>query len=365
MHKKYFIIVTFSKTFIMKSYSKCLLLALMAMVFNANAQTDRKITSDEYIKTYKDIAISEMNRSGIPASISLAQGMLESDNGNSRLATKANNHFGIKCHDWDGKEIYHDDDESDECFRKYKSAKESYIDHTDFLMNGSRYVFLFYLDQTDYKGWAKGLAEAGYATNPSYDSDLIRIIEENDLAKYDKPQKKGRKKEERAEKELAEVDQTMADTAEVKSDSARLKGSAGTRVQQHKLLTRNRINYIIVNKGDTYISLSEELKLMPFELARYNEIERNAPLDSGQVLYIQPKRNQASVEFPTHTVKEGQTMYQISQLYGIRLDVLYKKNLMQKGTEPAAGDVLFLRKQKKPKVPEESSAEEPPKIEFE
>jgi flagellum-specific peptidoglycan hydrolase FlgJ len=354
-----------AKHFIMKFYSRCLLPALIALVFNAQAQTDRKITREEYINTFKDIAISEMNRSGIPASISLAQGMLESDNGNSRLAIKANNHFGIKCHGWTGKEVYHDDDENDECFRKYKSAKESYKDHTDFLMNGSRYVFLFYLDQTDYKGWAKGLADAGYATNPTYASDLIRIIEENDLARYDKPQKKPRKREERAEKELAEVDQTMADRAEVKSNTEKLTGSTGSGVQKRKILTRNRINYIIVNKGDTYISLSEEFKLMPFELARYNEIERNVPLDSGQVLYIQPKRNQASVEFRTHTVKEGETMYQISQLYGIKLDVLYKKNLMQKGTEPAVGDVLFLRKQKKIEVPEKSPAEEPPKIEFE
>ena len=351
----------------MKSFSAFFLLALSAIVFNAHAQSDRKITREEYINTFKDIAISEMNRSGIPASISLAQGMLESDNGNSRLALKANNHFGIKCHGWTGKEIYHDDDENDECFRKYKSAKESYIDHTDFLMNGSRYVFLFYLDQTDYEGWAKGLAEAGYATNPSYAKGLIRIIEENELNEYDKPQKKSKKKEKQAKAELAAVDDTLVDTAEVTGQTEALTGTTGIVVQQRTILTNNRINYIIATKGDTYIGLSEELKLLPFELARYNEIERNAPLDSGQVLYLQPKRNKASVEFPTHTVKEGETMYQISQIYGIRLDELYLKNLMQKGTEPAVGDVLLLRKQKISEVPEEEPAEEKetPEIEFE
>ena len=347
----------------MKSYCALLIMALITLVYTAQAQSKQKITREEYINFYKDIAISEMNRSGIPASITLAQGMLESDNGNSRLAINANNHFGIKCHGWTGKEIYHDDDDNDECFRKYKSVKESYIDHTDFLMNGSRYVFLFYLDQTDYKGWAKGLEEAGYATNPSYAKDLIRIIEENELDIYDKPQKKGKKKE--AQEELAEVDKTAGDTTEVMDQTGELAGITGAGIQQRKILTRNRINYIIVKNGDTYGGLSQELKLMPFEIARYNEIERNAPLDTGQVLYIQPKRNQASVEFPTHTVKEGETMYLISQMYGIKLDVLYKKNLMEKGTEPAVGDVLLLRKQIKLKAPEESPAEETPEILFE
>jgi LysM repeat protein len=347
----------------MKSYGAFLIIALITLVITVQAQTKQKITREEYINIYKDIAISEMNRSGIPASITLAQGMLESDNGNSRLAINANNHFGIKCHGWTGKEIYHDDDDNNECFRKYKSAKESYIDHTDFLMNGSRYVFLFYLDQTDYKGWAKGLEEAGYATNPSYAKDLIRIIEENELDIYDKPQKKGKKKE--AQEELAEVDKTAGDTTEVMDQTGELAGITGAGIQQRKILIRNRINYIIVKNGDTYVGLSQELKLMPFELARYNEIERNAPLDTGQVLYIQPKRNQASVEFPTHTVKEGETMYLISQMYGIKLDVLYKKNLMEKGTEPAVGDVLLLRKQIKLKMPEESPAEETPEILFE
>jgi LysM repeat protein len=347
----------------MKSFSGFLLLTLFVIVFNTQAQSDRKITREEYINTYKNIAISEMNRSGIPASISLAQGMLESDNGNSRLAIKANNHFGIKCHGWSGKEIYHDDDDNDECFRKYKSAKDSYIDHTDFLMNGPRYVFLFYLDQTDYKGWARGLSEAGYATNPSYARDLIRIVEENELTMYDKPQKKSKKKKE--QEEIADMNKVTVDTAEVEGQTEALTGSTGTEVQQRKILTRNRINYIIVMKGDTYVGLTRELELMPFELARYNEIERDAPLDTGKVLYLQPKRNQASVEFRTHTVKEGESMYQISQMYGIRLDELYKKNVMKKGTEPAVGDVLFLRKRKTSGVLEESTDEETPAIEFE
>lgn len=352
----------------MRSCSLILFLVLIAAAINSTAQSGQKITREEYIQTFKNIAITEMNRSGIPASISLAQGMLESDNGNSRLAREANNHFGIKCHGWTGKEIYHDDNHKDECFRKYHSAKDSYTDHTDFLKNGSRYVFLFYLDQTDYKGWARGLEKAGYATDRSYSGDLIRIIEENELYVYDKPQKKRRKKEEPQEKALADVDtaiidetgegQTEADSKEVTDVGVSL---------QRPILNRNRINYIIVNKEDTYLGITEEFKLLPFELARYNEIERNAPLDSGQVLYIQPKRNKASVDFKYHTVRAGETMYQISQMYGIKLQKLYEKNLMKEGTEPSPGDVLFLRKQKVGEVTEEfvEEKEEAPVIEFE
>lgn len=342
-----------------------LFFVLAIATFGSMAQSGNKITREEYIRTYKDIAINEMNRSGIPASISLAQGMLESDNGNSRLAREANNHFGIKCHEWTGKKIYHDDDEKGECFRKYNSVEDSYKDHTDFLMNGSRYVFLFYLDQIDYKRWARGLEKAGYATDRSYAGDLIRIIEENELYVFDKPQKRRRRKEQVPKETYAGTDSAVIDklqTGQAESGSGKV---TDIDISQRQILNRNRIDYIIVNKGDTYLGLSEEFKLLPFELARYNEIERNAPLDSGQVLYIQPKRNKASVEFKYHTVKEGETMYQISQMYGIKLHKLYQKNLMKEGTEPSPGDVISLRKQKKGEMPEEDIEVEKETLEIE
>jgi LysM repeat protein len=350
----------------MRSFSSIVFLALIAGTIDSSAQSNKKITREEYKLAFKGIAITEMNRSGIPASISLAQGMIESDNGNSRLAREANNHFGIKCHGWTGKEIYHDDDDKNECFRNYKSAEESYQDHTDFLMNGSRYVFLFYLDQTDYKGWAKGLEKAGYATDRTYAGDLIRIIEENELYVYDKPLKKRKKKEELAKDKREVVDTAMVakkETGKTEADSVEV---TAVEASQREVLTRNRINYIIINEGDTYLRISEEFQLMPFELARYNEIERNTSLEPGQALYIQPKRNKASVEYKYHTVVEGETMSQISQMYGIKLDKLYQKNLMKEGTEPSPGDVISLRKQKEGEVPEEEVIEEEgPKIEFE
>jgi LysM repeat protein len=344
------------------------ILLVLASGFKTFPQSGNKITREQYINVYKDIAVAEMNRSGIPASISLAQGMLESDNGNSTLAREANNHFGIKCHDWEGETIYHDDDDDNECFRKYKSARESYRDHTDFLLNGSRYVFLFYLDQTDYKGWARGLAKAGYATNRTYASDLIRIIEENKLYVYDKAPRRKRRKTIFEEEALA-----MSDSSKVVGEDTRQAGGKVTGEKilsgtQHEILTLNRINYIVANKGDTYLGISEEFKLLPFELARYNEIERNAELDSGQVLFIQPKRNKASVEYRYHKVAEGETMYQIAQKYGIKLQKLYEKNLMAEGTEPSPGDILTLRKPKKGEALAKESSEEKdegPAIEFE
>lgn len=318
------------------------LFSLLILERAVQAQSNNNMTREEYILAYKDIAIAEMNRSGIPASITLAQGMIESDNGNSRLAVKANNHFGIKCHGWKGKKIYHDDDERNECFRKYKNAQESYADHTDFLMNSPRYQFLFYLDQSDYRGWATGLKNAGYATSPAYADALVGVIEENELYAYDEPARRRRRADEI----------TLADTEDFTVE-----------IPSRKILTRNRINYVIVQEDDTYHELSEELDMMPFELARYNEIERNAKLTPGQVLYIQPKRNKASVEFRYHTVEEGESMYQISQMYGIKLHKLYQKNLMKEGTEPEPEDVLWLRKKKK--IEEAMVSDDRVEVEFE
>jgi flagellum-specific peptidoglycan hydrolase FlgJ len=163
-------------------YITLLFLFISAQVFSQRA---KRVTPADYIKTYKDIAIEEMHRSGIPASITLSQGMLESENGNSSLATEGKNHFGIKCHNWNGKKIYQDDDAKNECFRRYNSVEDSYMDHTDFLMNQNRYAFLFSYSSTDYKNWASGLKKAGYATNPNYPQLLIKLIEDYNLYAYD------------------------------------------------------------------------------------------------------------------------------------------------------------------------------------
>lgn len=295
-----------------------IVLAGVMWVAMLQAQKGTKITRQEYIDTYKELAMDEMRRSGIPASITLAQGLLESGNGNSTLAVKGNNHFGIKCHNWTGATIRHNDDARNECFRKYKSAEQSYRDHSDFLTSTKRYSELFELAPDDYKGWAKGLKKTGYATSPTYDKALITIVEENLLYEFDKqvlssPGKKGTK-DSLAEGELREVHYN------------------------------NRVKYIVARSGDTWYSLTQELKLFDWQLPKYNECSINDSISAGQRVYLQPKRNRTYGNTKSHVVKEGETVYAISQEYAIKEQKLRERNSLPKGTEPSPGTLLLLNK---------------------
>jgi LysM repeat protein len=292
-----------------------------------------------YIDKYARMAVSEMKRTGIPASITLAQGMLESDFGRSSLTTQGNNHFGIKCHnDWTGGKIYHDDETRNECFRRYKNAEESFRDHSDYLMNTPRYKTLFSLSSKDYKGWAHGLKKAGYATNPQYASMLIDNIEKYGLYDYDSG---NIRKPERATTRV-EVSEKPIQSAGT-SDNASSSGGIVLNAGQGRVKEVNRAQYIIVRDGDTYESLAEEFQLLKWEISKYNELTTDAPLKPGQIIFLQPKRNKADVGFDSHIVREGDTMYLISQQYGIKLDALYEMNLMDAGTEPAIGKKIKLR----------------------
>ncbi len=284
------------------------------------AQSSDRMSRPEYIDRYKDMAIHEMNRSGVPASITLAQGALESGDGNSSLARNANNHFGIKCHeDWNGKKTYQDDDAKNECFRKYQSVEESFRDHSDYLKAKTRYAFLFELDITDYKGWARGLKKAGYATSPTYAETLIRIIEEFGLHQYDQAGDKAQGSHRRSER-------------------------TGSHAVSRSIMEKNRVKYILALPGDSYESLTTEFGKLNWELTDYNEVRTGDSLVTGQVVYIQPKRNKAEAGKNTHVLKEGETMYMVSQLYALKLSRLYAMNLLVPGTEPAPGTYLQLRK---------------------
>ena len=270
-----------------------------------------------YIRQYKNLAISEMNRYGIPASITLAQGILESGSGTSTLAVNANNHFGIKCHVyWDGPSVYHDDDEKQECFRKYNSVDESFRDHSIFLSERNRYSFLFALRKNDYKGWAKGLQKAGYATSNTYAKKLIRLIDEYNLTQYDN--KKLNKKDQ--EKLALNNDMEL----------------------NLKVYQKNYTKYVLAKKGDFYDDIAEKMDVWLWELLKYNECEIDRLLLEGEKVYLQPKRKKGSKSY--HVVSEGEDMYSISQLYGIKLKHLYKKNRMDIGTEPYVGQRLSLVK---------------------
>ena len=286
-----------------------------------------KMTRQEYINEYALVAIKEMKISGVPASITLAQGILESGDGNSWLAKKAKNHFGIKCHgEWEGKKVFKDDDEKNECFRSYPSVFDSYRDHSEFLKTRSRYAFLFELKTTDYKGWAKGLKKAGYATNPQYATLLIRIIEENQLYRFDTGS--------------VETIAIKPATSISPDETEKVIHFAANR----KVFSRNRIKYIIANAGDTYMKITNDLDMMPWQILKYNDLEKTDEIKAGDIIYLQPKRKKAKKDH--HIVEAGETMRTISQKYGIKLKSLYCKNRMKPGSEPAAGQKLWLRKKK-------------------
>ncbi|HEY6159655.1 MAG TPA: glucosaminidase domain-containing protein [Bacteroidia bacterium] len=284
-----------------------------------------KMTREEYVEKYKDDAIKEMLWHRIPASITLAQGMLESGNGNSALAMYANNHFGIKCHEnWNGMTYTWDDNEKNECFRKYNTVLESYEDHSQFLMSRDRYSFLFNLKTTDYRGWAHGLSEAGYATDPEYAQKLIQIIEAYKLYKYDRMV-------------LMPEKQTTSDP---KDEQPQIKPV------QNTIQFNNELKYVVAKPGDTYSTLAKELDVTVKQLKRYNESNRNDVLKTGEFVYLQSKRRR-SFFVDSYTVKKGDSMYSISQQFGIKLKHLYRKNNMKPGEEPKPGDVLNLEHKKR------------------
>jgi LysM repeat protein len=313
----------------MKYFS--LAIVLFCNYLNLFSQSKGRDYREEYIERYKTIAITEMKRSGIPASITLAQGMLESDNGKSTLAKNSNNHFGIKCHDWTGQKVYHDDDKKGECFRKYKNPDESFLDHTDFLMSRQRYGFLFDYKSTDYKSWAKGLKKAGYATHPSYDQMLIKIIEENNLYYFDQ--------------ELTASQRPITHYRGSKKYSSDPDFSIN--LNARPIYQKNNVDYVVVKPGDTFDKISREMEMLSWELLRYNELTSDSVLHEGQILYTQPKRRKAEMGQDTHIVKPGETIYSISQLYAIKSSRLYKLNNLPQEGQINPGDIINLRKRKK------------------
>jgi LysM repeat protein len=285
--------------------------SIFGNVFCMSASQD----NEAYIQKYCNIAMREMNDYGIPASITLAQGILESAAGTSRLAVQANNHFGIKCHnDWSGEKIYHDDDKRNECFRKYERAEESFIDHSQFLKDRPRYSFLFELDKTDYKAWAKGLKQAGYATDPNYPNRLITLIEKYELYKYDK--------ESFTSKE--EGVKTPAKTVKEKNESG--------------------LKYVYVQKGESYYTIAVKYNI-PFGLIySYNDVDRKTRQpEEGTVVYLQKKKKKITWGDGLHVVKKGESMHDISQKYGIRLHSLYDLNNMPYDAKAEVGQLLKLR----------------------
>ncbi len=272
-----------------------------------------------------------MKRTGIPASITMAQGILESGNGNSMLAKKANNHFGIKCHDWTGPSVKMDDDEKDECFRKYKNSYESYKDHSKFLTTRSRYAFLFKYPSDDYKRWAHGLKKAGYATNPRYAHLLIKIIEDERLYELDKKDAES--------KFLLENEEQWASGNDVDKE-------AEIDYWGLRLEVANGIHYIVTKKGDTFYGIERNLGVERRKLLKYNDLPRNYVLQINQRLYLHNKKNKSDKASAYHRVEGNESLYDISQQYGVKLKKICKYNRVRKDYKPRKGELIWLRKRR-------------------
>ena len=300
----------------MKRCIFCLFVTLFALLSVSAADLVWSKQYQDYFERYHEVAIEQMVMHRIPASITLAQGVLESAAGRSELAVKGNNHFGIKCNGWTGRKTYHDDDERNECFRAYGSAYESYEDHSRFLTGSPRYQKLFQLKLTDYKGWAKGLKACGYATSPTYAKKLIQIIELYELYQYDKVK-----------------------------DFDKFRVNQVRRGILRQVYMFNKNYYVLARRGDTFRTIAADVDVSYRRLAKYNERDKDDTLEEGERVWLKKKRKNAPKEYRGrfHTVAAGESVYTISQRYGIRLKNLYKLNDLTPDYVIQVGDRLKLR----------------------
>lgn len=322
-----------------------LLLIFLLSFMSLSAQNPvQKALADAYLDKFAGYAVEEMHRSGVPASITLAQGMLESSYGRSELAVEANNHFGIQCHSsWKGKRYEYMDSGELRQFRKYKTVLESYKDHSDFLLMNKRYSRLFELEKTDYKGWAKGLKKAGYAEDPEYAAKLIKVIEMYDLDKYDqltevpaRPKKKDKKKDEKEEKSPV----VSVVKKEVQSDRQHRTYSYDL---NREMCSQNGVPFIYAYDGESYSDIARQYDLFVKEILRFNDAPEDAELKPGTVVYLQAKKMKAAKGYEQYVVEEGMGMHEISQKYAVKLKNLCKMNNVPENYVPKVGEIITLR----------------------
>jgi len=339
-------------------------LVLFSCLFITLAVQAQREKAEAYINTYKELAITEMLRSGVPASITLAQGILESASGESDLAKASNNHFGIKCKtEWTGDKTYHDDDIKQECFRVYPTVEDSYKDHSDFLKTRPNYAFLFDLDPTDYEGWAKGLKKAGYATSPTYPQKLLKVINDYNLQQYSlaaierkkngvtsaiisTPTEPATQQPVASSKEIKDKTTVSEEPAkkeaetfvtEVMNDSKVKKASS----YPSGIFTINHSKVIYALEGTSLLSLANQYDIPLSKLIEFNDLTQMDVLDANRLIFIERKSKKGSVDF--HIAQAGETLQDISQQEGIRLENLLEYNHLSKNATVAAGNRIFLR----------------------
>ena len=296
----------------------------------------QKLTQAEYIAKYKNLAISEMYRSGVPASITLAQGMLETESGNSSLVLRSNNHFGIKCKsNWEGPSVSHDDDERDECFRAYASAEESYRDHSDFLRNSSRYAFLFDFEPTNYKDWAYGLKQAGYATNPRYPEILIKFIEANDLQQYDTAEYLVAYTTD-AKPNFDVFPQPVAEQKVIKSTMT--SPPVYLPFSSHVI---NGSKAVYVHEGTSLLAIATKQKIHLSKLLELNDLKKDGLLEKAQFIFLEKKSAEGQNDF--YIAESGETLYDIAQKNGVLLQSLLSYNQLGENASIQAGRRIYLK----------------------
>ena len=330
--------------------SLCLLVVALLAGTKAFSQSRITYTTNEYIARYSPIAIEHQEKYGIPASITLAQGILESNNGNGRLAVEANNHFGIKCKkNWTGMTISHDDDAKGECFRKYNTAEESYEDHASYLDTQPRYDSLFRHSETDYAAWARGLKAAGYATDPLYAEKLIRIIEENRLYLFDRGENPLEERVEQiveVEEQIREEQPVTVETPDAKSDAVVDIDNYTVALNSHNgyaLQTVNGVGYVVAKQGDSYETIARAFKLSTKKLLKYNDVAAGATLGEGERVFVERKQARYVGADLYHPASEGESLRAVAQQYGVRLAKLAMLNRLSADAALEEGEHIRLR----------------------
>jgi LysM repeat protein len=360
-----------------KLIRKNLCFGLFVLIVFANQSVAQDMYREsilEYIETYAPIAIREMNRTGFPASIKIAQGIHESGAGKSMLVKKSNNHFGLKCKsNWTGGKVYHDDDERGECFRQYEQAEESYEDHSNYLKSQERYASLFELDPNDYESWAWGLKKAGYATSPVYAQTLIKYIEtyqlnvlndyaaeeeqdEPDLSTYFTALNESKQVNPAGKKPTVSgpaIDEERSETVGSAKNAANASSTSKNTVNSNKATTKSKANYgsifkinglkvIEAEKGTSLLSIAKDKRIQLSALLAFNDLASSTTtLKQDQLIFLQAKKKTGKKEF--HKVRKGESLYEISQLEGIKFSSLLKLNKLKKGMEPKIGQQLSLK----------------------
>ena len=334
---------------------KILLAIALVLGLSVSAQREAGTPQERYISRYASIAVNEMYRTGVPASITLAQGIIESRSGQSTLAVDGNNHFGIKCHtSWKGKTMLADDDRRNECFRVYDSAEESFRDHSDFLRYRDRYKFLFDFKTTDYKSWAYGLKQAGYATDPAYAAKLIQCVEDYNLARFD------RMTVDEAIDEgglYAETPIAKDEVGEIPDSPLKIEageifmGKAGEEYRfslSRTLYSRNGVPFIYAVEGETYSSIAKSNHLLLKEILRFNDVPKGGELHAGDVVYLEPKKTKTVRGLDKYIVgEEGETFHGICQRFAVKEKAIRKLNGLPASYVPREGDEIVLRPESK------------------